>query len=181
MLWLVAAGAFDLLDGRIARAGKGPTAFGALLDSSLDRYGDAAFLGGTAAYFLREGEPGFVYWSLSALVGSFAVSYVRARSEGLSQSCRVGFWERGERLTLLGIGLFASNLKLSVVCLGIFTHVTVLDRLFFARAAFQNREQKKNAAQGFFERIVFHREGRNGPVYWGKAAFFGLAVLLWRI
>jgi phosphatidylglycerophosphate synthase len=42
-----------------------------------------------------------------ALVGSFMVSYTRARAEGLGLDCKVGWFERPERLALVIVaGLF---------------------------------------------------------------------------
>jgi len=39
--------------------------------------------------------------AIVALVGSFMVSYTRARAEGLGLECRVGWFERPERMLLL--------------------------------------------------------------------------------
>src|SRR5579859_2559047 len=43
-LLLLLAGAFDTLDGALARVSKRATTFGAFLDSTLDRYSEAALL-----------------------------------------------------------------------------------------------------------------------------------------
>jgi len=42
--------------------------------------------------------------SVLALIGSFMVSYTRARAEGLGLDCKVGWFERPERMTLLILG-----------------------------------------------------------------------------
>jgi CDP-diacylglycerol---glycerol-3-phosphate 3-phosphatidyltransferase len=42
--------------------------------------------------------------SVLALIGSFMVSYTRARAEGLGLDCKVGWFERPERMALLIVG-----------------------------------------------------------------------------
>jgi CDP-diacylglycerol--glycerol-3-phosphate 3-phosphatidyltransferase len=80
--------------------------FGALFDSTLDRVGEAALFAGIAVYF--ETAPNQVLrvlgvlFALGALTGSFLVSYVRARAEGLGIECKVGILQRPERI--LGVG-----------------------------------------------------------------------------
>ncbi len=120
---LAAGGLCDLLDGELARRRGGESRFGAFLDSTLDRLSEAAALVGIAGFglrnletlvvepnrALREREIGLypeawmalVLFALLALVGSFMVSYTRARAEGLGLDCRVGWFERPERLVLL--------------------------------------------------------------------------------
>ena len=133
MLWaavlITFAGLFDSLDGRIARLQSRDKGFGALLDSSMDRYGDALFFTGVAYGFFCSRESGYFLLALSAMAGSFEVSYVRARAEGLGVACRVGFWERGERMAVLIMGLLSGNLHLAVILLGTLTHVTAAKRM----------------------------------------------------
>jgi len=123
------AGVCDILDGQLARRTGGETRFGAFLDSTLDRVAEAAVLVGIAWFYLfnlvdmaidpqrvlnnlqRGLEP--VTWAVIALlavlalVGSFMVSYTRARAEGLGLDCRVGWFERPERMVLLIVMGFA--------------------------------------------------------------------------
>ena len=123
------AGVCDILDGQLARRTGGETRFGAFLDSTLDRVAEAAVLVGIAWFYLfnlvdmaidpqrvlnnlqRGLEP--VTWAaiallaVLALVGSFMVSYTRARAEGLGLDCRVGWFERPERMVLLIVMGFA--------------------------------------------------------------------------
>ena len=108
----------DTLDGQIARAAGGGTRFGAFLDSTLDRLSDAAlaiaavYLGasifdprsnppaGAAAYVL--------FWSgLVLLVGSFLVSYIRAKAESLGEGASVGLAPREARIAIYLIGVAA--------------------------------------------------------------------------
>ena len=117
------AGVCDILDGQLARRTRGESKFGAFLDSTLDRLAEAAILVGIAWFYLfnlvdmaidpqrvfanlqRGLEP--VTWAaiallaVLALVGSFMVSYTRARAEGLGLDCKVGWFERPERLVLI--------------------------------------------------------------------------------
>ncbi len=123
------AGVCDILDGQLARRTRGETSFGAFLDSTLDRIAEAAILIGIAWFYLfnlvdmvidpqrvlvnlqRGLEP--VTWAaisllaVLALVGSFMVSYTRARAEGLGLDCKVGWFERPERMVLIIVMGFA--------------------------------------------------------------------------
>jgi len=126
---LIASGLCDILDGQLARRAGVTSRFGAFLDSTLDRLADAAVLVGLTGYYVRnllalvaqpdrmaaQSAAGLdpIAWAamamvaVLALVGSFMVSYTRARAEGLGLECRVGWFERPERLVLLIIaGLF---------------------------------------------------------------------------
>jgi len=104
--WLLLSGLLDVLDGQVARGSGMVSTFGALFDSTLDRVGEAALFAGIAVYF--ETAPNQVLrvlgvlFALGALSGSFVVSYVRARAEGLGLECRVGILQRPERI--LGVG-----------------------------------------------------------------------------
>ena len=122
-LMLLLAGLCDILDGELARRAGAASRFGAFLDSTLDRLSEAVVLLGILGFYLRNLyalvlhpeealgqistglEP--LTWAVMgftaalALVGSFMVSYTRARAEGLGLDCRVGWFERPERLVLL--------------------------------------------------------------------------------
>jgi CDP-diacylglycerol--glycerol-3-phosphate 3-phosphatidyltransferase len=123
-LLLALAGVCDILDGEVARASRITSKFGAFLDSTLDRLAEAAALVGIAGFYVRnlfalvldpelalrqiqEQQLDPVTWgvlaltAMLALTGSFMVSYTRARAEGLGLECRVGWFERPERLMLL--------------------------------------------------------------------------------
>jgi CDP-diacylglycerol--glycerol-3-phosphate 3-phosphatidyltransferase len=122
-LALAIGGVCDILDGQLARRAGGMSRFGAFLDSSLDRLAEAAVLLGIMGFYLRNLlalvfqsslvleqlakrlEP--VTWAVMAftaglaLTASFMVSYTRARAEGLGLECKVGWFERPERIVLL--------------------------------------------------------------------------------
>ncbi|WP_315343057.1 CDP-alcohol phosphatidyltransferase family protein [Hoylesella oralis] len=98
------AGLFDMMDGRLARMGNMSSTFGALWDSTLDRYSELFTLFGIAIYFLLDGWIGSGVVTFLAMVGSVMVSYVRARAEGIGIECKVGFMQRPERVVVTSIG-----------------------------------------------------------------------------
>ncbi|HEX9539650.1 MAG TPA: CDP-alcohol phosphatidyltransferase family protein [Streptosporangiaceae bacterium] len=92
----------DMLDGALARV-KGTTgAWGAFLDSTLDRVADAAVFAGLAVWLARGGhQPVLAGVTLYCLVAGVMVSYARARAEGLGVRADVGVAERTERLIIV--------------------------------------------------------------------------------
>lgn len=101
---LFLAGFLDMADGQVARRIGRVTAFGAFLDSTLDRYSDLALYMGLVVYYTLIGRTFYMVLAAVAMASSFMVSYSRARAESLIPSCKVGFMERPERLVLLIIG-----------------------------------------------------------------------------
>ncbi len=109
-LVFLAGGTLDLFDGALARLSQRVTPFGALLDALLDRLGEAALFLGLTIYALRidpESRNLVVFMTLLmlALVGSQAVSYLRARGEALGIDTRGGLMTRPERVVILAAGL----------------------------------------------------------------------------
>jgi CDP-diacylglycerol---glycerol-3-phosphate 3-phosphatidyltransferase len=99
----------DMLDGVLARIQGSTGTFGAFLDSTLDRVGDAAVFGGLAIWFVTGGHDKLMAAvALFCLVAGLLVSYARARAEGLGIKADVGIAERTERLL---IGLVATGLS----------------------------------------------------------------------
>lgn len=98
----------DMIDGYMARTSGQLTPFGAFLDSTLDRIGDAAVFGGLAMYFVGPGDNR--WWAALAIyclsMGS-VTSYARARAESLGMQAKVGIAERADRLVLI---LFVTGL-----------------------------------------------------------------------
>lgn len=125
----------DLLDGTIARLStSGPSTWGALLDSTLDRICDAAVIG-SLLYWCLHHRSNLVPVILVALVASGLVSYVKARAESLQIVCNGGLAERTERLIILlvGTGFYGLGwswaLPVSVWVLAVAASITVLQRL----------------------------------------------------
>ncbi len=127
---LLASGLVDLLDGEVARVSGKASPFGGIFDSSLDRYGDAFIFIGLLFYFFQQDRLDLAALSASAWTGSFLISYIRARAECEIDSCRVGFWERGERVGVLTLALAVNNAAAVVWLLGIGTHWTAMQRLY---------------------------------------------------
>lgn len=140
MLWvggivMLFAGVLDLFDGALARSTGQDSAFGALLDSVVDRVSEIVVLLGLLLYYAQaDSLPGIVLVYL-AVGGSVMVSYLRARSEGLGIDCKVGVMTRPERVAALGFGLIVGHWVPDVVLvvLGVIAALTILttvQRLF---------------------------------------------------
>lgn len=98
---LAVSSAVDALDGTLARRSSGPTAFGSFLDSVLDRVSESSVLLALAWWYLGQGQAIYVLLAYLALVGSFLVSYTRAKAESLDVDCKVGLFTRVERCILM--------------------------------------------------------------------------------
>lgn len=130
------SGWFDLLDGALARSTGQITKFGALLDSTLDRLGEAALLFGLLFFYLSRNSFQESLLIFAILVGSVMVSYIRARAEGLGLECKVGLFTRPERLILLALGLILSRIDLVALLivlwiLAVGTNLTAIQRLVY--------------------------------------------------
>ncbi|OGO05757.1 MAG: CDP-diacylglycerol--glycerol-3-phosphate 3-phosphatidyltransferase [Chloroflexi bacterium RBG_13_54_9] len=130
-LMVLFAGAFDLLDGTVARLTQRSTRFGALLDSTLDRLSDAALLFGLLILYVRQHSSGEILLVYIALVGSMMVSYTRARAEGLQLECEVGLLARGERVVILALGLIFNQVIIALWILAVLTSITAAQRVFY--------------------------------------------------
>jgi CDP-diacylglycerol---glycerol-3-phosphate 3-phosphatidyltransferase len=139
--WL-AAGTFvvgsllDILDGALARIGGKTTPFGAFIDSTTDRVGEGAMLAAIALVFSRHGKDWAVVLAVAAVVGSFLVSYTRARAEALGLRGDVGLGSRAERVVLITAGLvFApwGGLPWAIVALAATAWLTVVQRILHVR------------------------------------------------
>ncbi len=127
---VLVAGLFDLLDGALARFTKQTTKFGAILDSTVDRISEAATLCGLLIWYVpQEGASLKIVLILVVLIGSFLVSYIRARAEGLGWQCQVGLFTRAERVIVLAIGLLINQIFIALCVLVVFVFITVVQRL----------------------------------------------------
>ena len=89
----------DLIDGTMARMSGRVSPFGAFLDSTLDRVGDAAVFGGLAMYYVGPGDNDLLAaLSIYCLTMGSVTSYARARAESLGMQAKVGIAERSDRL-----------------------------------------------------------------------------------
>ena len=139
--WLAAAifvvgSLLDILDGALARVGGKTTPFGAFIDSTTDRVGEGAMLAAIALVFARHGREWAVVLAVAAVVGSFLVSYTRARAEALGLRGDVGLGSRAERVVLITAGLvFApwGGLPWAIVVLAATAWLTVVQRILHVR------------------------------------------------
>jgi CDP-diacylglycerol--glycerol-3-phosphate 3-phosphatidyltransferase len=122
--WLLAGilvlvfGAFDLLDGALARATGRTSTFGAFLDSTLDRTGESLVYAGVAVgSYSGAFAEGVLLAGLAATFAS-GVTYARAKAESLGLRGDVGYAPREVRLLLLGIGLIATQVAGGLACQG---------------------------------------------------------------
>jgi CDP-diacylglycerol--glycerol-3-phosphate 3-phosphatidyltransferase len=164
--WVVVlAGTFDALDGQVARSTEKKSPFGAFFDSTLDRYSDVFLFIGLAYHYAGgaanigveqldnqgESSPWIVIVIILAIVGSFMVSYTRARAESLGIECKKGMMQRPERITLLIIGSLLGSIPkigsfimvLTLIVLAISTNLTALYRMYLVRNQLLDENQVK--------------------------------------
>jgi CDP-diacylglycerol--glycerol-3-phosphate 3-phosphatidyltransferase len=129
---VLVAGLFDLLDGALARFIKQTTRFGAILDSVADRISEAAIFCGLLVWYIpQQGTSLEIVLIFVVLIGSFLVSYIRARAEGLGWQCQVGLFTRAERVIVLAIGLLINQIFIVLCVLVVFVFFTVVQRLVY--------------------------------------------------
>lgn len=146
----------DTIDGIMARASSRSSKWGAFLDSTLDRLGDAAVFGGLVLYYGGPASPDagslpvsrsvMLALALTCLVLGSVVSYARARAEGLGMRADVGIAERADRLVAVlvttglvglgwktGFGLPEIVLTVVLALLAVASAVTVVQRVLLVR------------------------------------------------
>ena len=126
----------DILDGALARAASKGTVFGAFLDSTFDRVGEAAMLGAIGIAFHRDDNVLALAAAFAAVIGSFLVSYTRAKAEALGLRGDVGFGSRVERVVLISVGLGLAPwgyLQWPIYALAAIAWLTVGQRILFVR------------------------------------------------
>jgi CDP-diacylglycerol--glycerol-3-phosphate 3-phosphatidyltransferase len=135
---------FDMLDGALARATGTTSKLGAFLDSTFDRWGEAAVYVGVAAGAFYAREPLTAVLAGLAMSSAFMVSYTRAKAESLGFTAEVGIAPRPERVVILGVGLVACGLaggpvaspwlQVALGILFVISTVTVVQRVLAVRA-----------------------------------------------
>jgi CDP-diacylglycerol--glycerol-3-phosphate 3-phosphatidyltransferase len=146
--WLGAAvfllgSVLDILDGALARAGGKATPFGAFIDSTTDRMGEAFMLGSIGLVFARNGNHVALAFAFAAVAGSFLVSYTRARAEAIGLKGDVGIGSRAERVILISAGLVVApwnGLQWAIYLLAATAWITVLQRIWRVRAQLRDRQ-----------------------------------------
>jgi CDP-diacylglycerol--glycerol-3-phosphate 3-phosphatidyltransferase len=135
----------DAVDGATARAMGRKDKFGSVLDSTLDRYADGFIFGALSYYFAVQARFDFMLLALAAMIGSFVVSYVRARAVEANLSVKIGLFDRFVRvIVLLGALLIPIRgvLEIGVAILAVGTNVTGLQRLWYVYTTLNKREVK---------------------------------------
>jgi CDP-diacylglycerol--glycerol-3-phosphate 3-phosphatidyltransferase len=131
----------DLMDGYMARTLGVTSKWGAFLDSTLDRLGDAAIFAGLAIWFFGDGGDRILgYVALWALVMGSVTSYTRAKAESLGMNAKVGIAERADRLAAILVFTFFADVLNQTILLTIVlwvlaaaSTVTVVQRVFLVR------------------------------------------------
>jgi CDP-diacylglycerol--glycerol-3-phosphate 3-phosphatidyltransferase len=114
--WLIAGilvlafGIFDLFDGTLARATGRVTKYGAFLDSTLDRAGEAVVYVGIGIGCIVGGFNAGAVLAALAMGAAFMVSYTRAKAESLGFTpgtgmANIGLAPREVRIAILVLGL----------------------------------------------------------------------------
>jgi len=131
---ILLGGLCDTIDGQLARYTGKATRFGALLDSTVDRYSEFIMFFGIAAHFVFIKDYGTSTATFLALCGSFMVSYARARAEGLGLDAKVGVMQRPERIVLIGLGalIHIVAFQFAIWLVALFANFTALQRIRFA-------------------------------------------------
>lgn len=136
---------FDVLDGTVARRTGTSTVFGAFYDSTLDRVADGGVMAGLALFYASSPVYHNIYMvvvCLAGIIGTFLVSYTRARAEALGIDAKVGLMQRPERVVLLsapqaffGLALDGWVLMAIVVLLTVTAWMTAVQRINFVYKA----------------------------------------------
>jgi CDP-diacylglycerol--glycerol-3-phosphate 3-phosphatidyltransferase len=130
-VFILLGGLCDTIDGSLARSTGRTSPFGALLDSTIDRYAELIMYFGLAAHFLLKLDYGTSIAVFLALCGSLMVSYTRARAETLGFESKTGVLQRPERIVFIGSGAMIHPVALVIaICLvAVFANLTAFQRL----------------------------------------------------
>ena len=143
---------FDVADGEVARRTNRSSVFGAFYDSTLDRVADGALMAGLAFFYATNPihhNLAMVVVCLVCIIGTFLISYTRARAETLGIDAKVGLMQRPERMVLLSIpqsffGLFWHGWVLMgiIILLTVTAWITAVQRIAFVYRATKDRDAK---------------------------------------
>lgn len=137
-LMIFLCGLFDMLDGKVAAKTNAKSDFGAIFDSTLDRYSEFFIYVGLAYHFRNGWELWIPFFTF---LGSTMVSYTRARAEGLGIECKIGVMQRAERMALLLLGtvigiifsVFDPLMTGILLFIAVVSNFTALQRTFYVR------------------------------------------------
>ncbi len=141
-------GALDIIDGKVAVKSGKKSLYGAIFDSTLDRYSEFFIYFGLAYYFRGRWPMWIPFFTF---LGSTMVSYTRARAEGLGIECRAGVMQRAERMILLVAGtviglvfrVFDPAMIAVLTIIAFVSNITAVDRMLLVRKAEQKMTKDK--------------------------------------
>ena len=128
---LILAGALDMVDGALARLKNLTSSRGALIDSAADRVSEAITFLGLLVFYINSDSTTNVWLTYIAMIGSFMVSYLRARGEGLGIDCTVGIMTRPERVLVLTISLLIHQVMVGLIIISCLSWVTAVQRFWY--------------------------------------------------
>ncbi len=128
---LILASALDMMDGALARLKNLTSSRGALIDSAADRVSEAIAFLGLLVFYINSDSTTNVWLTYLAMVGSFMVSYLRARGEGLGIDCTVGIMTRPERVLVLTISLLTQQVTIGLIIISFLSFLTALQRFSY--------------------------------------------------
>ena len=128
---LILAGALDMVDGALARLKNLTSSRGALVDSAADRVSEAITFLGLLVFYINSDSTTNVWLTYIAMIGSFMVSYLRARGEGLGIDCTVGIMTRPERVLVLTISLLIHQVMVGLIIISCLSWVTAVQRFWY--------------------------------------------------
>jgi CDP-diacylglycerol--glycerol-3-phosphate 3-phosphatidyltransferase len=132
---MLLGGLFDALDGAVARESNRMSAFGAFLDSTLDRLSEAAIFVGIIYFYAASARPYEALLAGVAMTFSILTSYARARAEGLGIECQVGLLERAGRVVILSVFSIVGLLTVGLSLVAAGALITTAQRILHVRHA----------------------------------------------
>ncbi len=145
---IIISGVFDILDGKVAAKANKKSLYGAIFDSTLDRYSEFFIYFGLAIYFRNRWPLWILFFTF---LGSTMVSYTRARAEGLGIECKIGFMQRAERMTLLVLGaligsifkIFDTAMIVVLIAIALVSNITAFERTLHVRKIEIQKKREK--------------------------------------
>jgi CDP-diacylglycerol--glycerol-3-phosphate 3-phosphatidyltransferase len=145
---IIICGIFDIIDGKVAVLTNKQSLYGAIFDSTLDRYSEFFIYLGIASYFRNHWALWITFWTI---LGSTMVSYTRARAEGLGFECRVGFMQRAERMVFLSVGtilgslfkVFDTVMIAILIFIALVSNIAAIQRTLYVRKVEKQRKSGK--------------------------------------
>jgi len=136
----------DFFDGTMSRmttGGKG-TKFGAVLDSTTDRYAEFMIFGGLIYYYATQGDFLTMVISYAAIMGSILVSYTRAKGEIAGLNMKLGLMSRLERYLFLVPCLLFNIPSIAMWAIALGSQFTAIQRMVHIYREFKRIDSGKN-------------------------------------